>query len=114
MTRCPKCKTENPPRAKECDGCGLVFADAPAPVSPTACACGKPGMIKREHGWKCWDCSDSSLFRRPGAQARNYRERWYSDNRLPYEPPNLEPCLFFRCVGVLHGPVARMREPGED
>lgn len=52
----------------------------------------------------------------------NYRERWYAERGLPYEPPKLESCPPFQCIGgaektVMPGrskPAPRMREPGED
>lgn len=54
----------------------------------------------------------------------NYRARWYELHGLPYEPPSLAPCLFFRCVGftteelyrrITSGQLGpRQRQPGED
>lgn len=56
----------------------------------------------------------------------NYREAWYRDNKLPYEPPKLEDMPPFRCLGVAAndiygritkgelGPGKRAREPGDD
>lgn len=58
----------------------------------------------------------------------NYRERWYADRGLPYEPPKLTHCPPFQCIGgsagaikiperKLRPPVKSFyepREPGED
>lgn len=49
-----------------------------------------------------------------------YRERWYLDHKLPYEPPKLGDMPPFRCVGRIDAaptqqPVKRIeRVPGED
>lgn len=55
------------------------------------------------------------------AQHVSYRQRWYNEQKLPYQPPSLDACPPFRCVGVganldtwtaLHGHAPR--EPGSD
>jgi hypothetical protein len=44
----------------------------------------------------------------------SWRERWYADRGLPYEPPKLGDVGSFRCVGKFKLPRRVEREPGED
>lgn len=51
----------------------------------------------------------------------NWRENWYHERGLPYEPPKLVNSGMFRCVGrvspkppELERPPAPLREPGDD
>ena len=55
----------------------------------------------------------------------NWRERWYEERGLAYEPPKLGDCPPFRCIGradvdalyrrITGGEMGpRTRQPGED
>lgn len=50
--------------------------------------------------------------RKPAGQS--YRERWYAEHGLPYEPPKLGDFPPFRCVGSMTPATAPTREPGQD
>lgn len=51
--------------------------------------------------------------RQMAATRVGYRERWYAEHNLPYEPPRLGDSPPFKCVGRL-APEIRQREPGDD
>lgn len=111
--RCPKCHQPNHKTAKECEGCGVVFAHISKPASSdTSCACGKTGVIKRDGVWKCISCS--GYVPRLKSSAMNYRQRWYAERGLPYEPAKLGDFGTFRSVGLLTLGAIRKREPGDD
>ena len=44
---------------------------------------------------------------------QSYRARWYRENKFPYEPPTLDACPPFQCVGSAL-PNRFVREPGAD
>jgi hypothetical protein len=122
---CPKCHVPNKPGAKECDSCGVVFADirskgAPqidrnCPWNDHGYACGKPGsMSDSQNGSGPWYCSDHYWKLKgqrsivPDAPKMTYRDRWYAERGLTYVAPK---------VGNLQVPKfkhAPQREPGED
>ena len=141
--KCPKCKTINPPGATECDSCGVIFADIRGnkersvdrlcPWNDHGHVCGLVGsMSDATNGsgpWYCsrhfWQLKGWPLKDADDAKPHiSYRERWYAERGLPYEPPKLDCPVPWRPVaadavdlyarlrdGTL-GP--RQREPGED
>jgi len=44
----------------------------------------------------------------------NWRERWFSERGLPYEPPIIGDLPPFRCIGRIATKPTRERQPGED
>lgn len=112
---------------REIDGkscsCGWRAGKAAKPVADTSCTwrdatgdrCGRPGSICETAGWLCPDHYGLSkgLSVRPRSKPTNWRERWYAERGLPYEPPKLGDFPPFRSVGRLI-PAVRQREPGED
>ena len=124
MKKCPKCKTPNPLGLGECGNCGVIFADIrsdgqqevarPCPWNDHGDICGKVGSLSNatngsgpwycpEHYWqlKGRDISQPALT----VPRLSYRDRWYAERGLTYEPPKKNPALQI---------VGRMREPGED
>src|SRR3990167_3807344 len=113
--RCPKCKAVNPSGAKECDGCGVVFADirSGAVIVNLDCSwndygaiCGRRGSLSdATNGQGPWYCSEH-YWKIKGWNIKwhtgrtiSYRERWYEENKLPYESAKA-------------GNLNRFREPG--
>lgn len=79
------------------------------------CGCGLAGDIKQAGVWKCW--KSAGYTRMPEAKkadgtGNSYRERWYRERGLPYEPPRLSASGSLRPMAN-HAP-RRQREPGED
>src|SRR3990170_1099183 len=121
--KCPKCKTQNLGNATECDHCGVVFGDLHGgqPVSEDQncrCCCGRPGDIKQDGAWKCWESAGYTRIPNPAivdGTGNSYRERWYRERGLPYEPPKISQVGSFRNLGSFNpNRVQRMREPGCD
>ena len=54
--------------------------------------------------------SDDSKPSQPKRAPSNYRERWYAERHLDYQPPKLGDVGMWKSVGRL----AHAREPGED
>lgn len=113
--KCPKCKTINAQGSKECDGCGVIFADIKSgavqvnlecPWNDHGAICGNRGSISDSlNGAGPWYCS-KHYWKLKGyvvsdVKQQSYRERWYESRGLDYEPPK-------------RGNTERMREPGED
>jgi hypothetical protein len=48
----------------------------------------------------------------PVKRGMNWRERWFAERNLPYEPAKLVDCPPFRCIGGSAGRF--VREPGSD
>src|SRR3990167_7309300 len=102
--KCPKCKTTNPAKATECDSCGVIFADIRTGKTEIDRTC-----AWNDHGIKCQNlgcCGDSTNGSPPfycsthflqlkgwpataATEQRHitYRERWYAERGLTYEPP---------------------------
>jgi hypothetical protein len=79
---CPKCRD-------------ILATDA------RACAC----------GWRMAPMQAESAPTRPVKPGSSWRERWYAERGLPYEPPPIKDVPGWQCVGRVK---LRMREPGED
>lgn len=93
--------------------------------------CGKIGSLSDSTNgagpWYCathyWKLKDWPV-KKSDAPGPSYRERWYADRGLPYEPPNLAGTAHFQPVAnmarQLHDRLVsgelgpRHREPGED
>jgi hypothetical protein len=123
--RCPKCKAINPPEAKECGDCAVVFADirsgrsAPqvnldCPWNDHGLICGKRGSISESTlGYGPWYCSEH-YWRLKGwpikpndKLAISYRARRYAELGKDYEPPKLPDPIKLPAR-------LRQREPGDD
>ena len=92
--------------------------------------CGVVGsMSESTNGEGPWYCSDhfwrlKGYAQKTGSHHVSFRERWYQERKLPYEPAKLEDAGNMRCVAdsasallarMQSGEVGvRMREPGED
>ena len=108
---CPECGETLPPFTKSC-ACGWRAAAKPKPAA-TNCACGRVGIVKQADLWLCGICA--GVPPRAVGNRISYRERWYREHGLPYEPPLLCNIGAWRCVGRSAEAVERvMREPGQD
>ena len=106
---CPECGETLPPYSKSC-ACGWKAAAAKPKAASTNCACGRFGIVKRDGAWLCGICA--GVPPRAVGSHVSYREQWYRERGLPYEPAKLGDLPPFRCVGRSAETV--MREPGED
>ena|SRR3990167_570562 len=109
--RCPKCQYVNPPEAKECHDCGVVFSHIrggkgprpPADKIDRTChwndhgiTCGLVGsMSDSTNGQGPWYCS-KHWWQLKGYTSRSNpsehvatRDRWFQENKQPYSAPNL-------------------------
>ena len=148
--KCPKCKFVNVSGATECADCGVQFVDIrggrgyrphadkvdrTCPWNDHGNVCGLVGSLSDStNGQGPWYCS-KHWWQLKGYPLRedekkphiSYRERWYQERGLPYEPPKMEaPApwvsvgsgaveLYARLrAGELGPRQQRMREPGED
>lgn len=123
--KCPKCDWKNLDKATECTSCGVQFAD----IRPGSAANTKYDKIQRtcpwnDHGqicgligsladsylgpWYCsthyWQLKGWPLKAGPATSHVSYRERWYAEHNLPYQPPK---------SGNLNK-LTPAREPGDD
>jgi len=119
--KCPKCKFVNLHGAKECDSCGVVFADIRSdrptvnlncPFNDHGHICGQPGSLSESTigggPWYCskhWGILKGWPVKSTDAIRLSYRDRWYLENGTPVDPPKLPPKIEI---------PARVREPGED
>ena len=44
---------------------------------------------------------------------KSYRERWYQERGLPYEPPSFRSCSPFQCVGGVRVDVKPFEKPAD-
>ena len=104
-TACVECGETLPPYARSCR-CGWKAAVKPKPAASTNCACGRFGITKRDGAWLCGICAGVPP-RAVGGHV-SWREQWYADHGLPYEPERVGN------MDLLANRVVAMREPGED
>jgi len=79
--------------------------------------CGKPGSMSDDTlGKGPWWCSEH-YWKLKGLPVRSiptkhisYRERWYAEHKMDYEPAKLGDIGNWKSVGT----IKPMREPGED
>ena len=127
---CPDCSNPLEIGAVEC-GCGwrrekkLKEGDEPdrqCPIYENDVRCPLTGTILENGAWHCsthfWKMKGYTKFLRQPRTGRSWRERWYAERGLPYEPPRIMNCQPFQCVGIEYGKIdvtaLRMREPGEE
>lgn len=138
---CPRCSQPLEDDGS-CPGCSYGHKRINAPAKPTinpecpwndhGVRCGKIGSLSDSHnGSGPWYCSEHFWqlkgwpIKKSVAPKVSYRERWYAERALPYEPPKLQDVGHFKCVATtakdllarIHsgdiGPK-RQREPGDD
>ena len=107
---CPECGELLPPHAGSC-ACGWKAVAKPKSSVNTNCACGRFGIVRKDGKWRCGICS--GVPPRVVGSHVSWRERWYQDRGLPYEPPFVGSVPSFRSVGRTAETVVT-REPGED
>jgi hypothetical protein len=142
--KCPKCHHVNLEGATECDDCGVQFSDIrprsstqqpkiqrTCPWNDHGTICGLIGSLADSYlgPWYCsthyWQLKGWTI-KKSNKPPTPYRERWYAERGLPYEPPNLAVnAPPFQHVGDMSlqvlkrlrsgqlGPP-RTREPGDD
>lgn len=109
---CPECGETLPPFTRSC-ACGWHAQAKPKAAASTNCACGRFGIVKRDGLWLCGICA--GVPPRAVGNRISFRERWYQERGLPYEPPRLSNIGAWRHVGRSAKAGERvMRESGED
>lgn len=112
---CPSCGGMREVDGKSCS-CGWRSGKAAKPAADTSCrwldasgdACGSPGSIRDATGK--WMCSDHYCLSKGGQVSRSpqpsYRERWYAEKGLEYQPP--------KSGNLASAMPKRQRQPGDD
>lgn len=136
--RCPKCQYVNPPEAKECHDCGVVFShirggkgyripvdkiDRACPFNDHGNICGLVGSLAdstngqgpwycSRHFWKLkgWPETSRAEFEASLANHVTVRDRWYQENDQPPVPTNLDGTAYLRPMADPDGLLlARLR-----
>ena len=100
----------------------MTDVDRQCPIYENDVRCPLQGTIIENGVWYClthfWKMKCYAKPTLKPMTGRSYREQWYAERDLPYEPPRIVNCPPFQCVGIEHGKIdvsaLRMREPGED
>lgn len=112
--KCLRCGAAQNPKNAECSECGSAFTAKPVEkLVGNFCKCGVAATIRVGPIWFCATHDPYARTTPARPETENYRQRWYRERGLPYEPPSLKNCPPFMCVGLFKEIKRPQRQPGE-